>query len=297
MNNTLLKTIGNTPLVQLQHIGDGRIYVKVEKTNPAASVKDRPAMSMINAAIESGELKPGMTIVEPTSGNTGIALAMIGTQLGYKVLLVMPETMSVERRSLMKAYGAELLLTPGADGMKGATDKAKELAETDGYYMPNQFDNPANPLIHEKTTGVEIINALPDVAGFIAGVGTGGTVSGAGKALKEYNGDIKVWAMEPAESPIITEGKAGPHKIQGIGANFIPKNLNLAILDKTITVTSEEAVAMAKRLGQEEGLLVGISSGANVVAALKMAEEVDGKIVTVLPDTAERYLSTILFEG
>lgn len=296
MQRTLIDTIGKSPLVQLQKIGDGRIYVKVEKTNPAGSIKDRPAYFMLKKAIEDGELQPGMAIVEPTSGNTGIALAMLGSQLGYKVLLVMPESMSRERRNLIKAYGAELLLTPAADGMKGSAEKAKELAETGDYYMPDQFSNPANPLSHELGTGLEIIDALPDVAGFVAGVGTGGTVSGIGKALKSYNDQVVVWAMEPAESPVITKGESGSHGIQGIGANFIPKNLNLEIIDKTITVKTSEALEMAKRLGKEEGLLVGISSGANVAAAINMSEQVKGKIVTVLPDTAERYLSTALFE-
>lgn len=296
MSNYLIDTIGKSPLIQLRKIGKGRIFAKLEKTNPAASIKDRPAYSMLMSAIENGDLKPGMTIVEPTSGNTGIALAMLGSQLDYKVLLVMPETMSLERRNLIKAYGAELLLTPASEGMIGSTKKALELSAREDYYMPDQFANPANPSIHEKTTGLEIINALPDCAGFVAGVGTGGTVTGVGRALKNYNEYIKIWAMEPAESPMITEGLSGPHKIQGIGANFIPKNLDLSIVDKTITVKSDQAITMAKRLAQEEGLLVGISSGANIIAALKMSEEVKGKIVTVLPDTAERYLSTALFE-
>ncbi len=296
MYKHLTDIIGNTPLLQLQKIGNGQIFVKVEKTNPAGSIKDRPALAMLQRAIELGDLKPGMIIIEPTSGNMGIALAMIGSQLGFKVMLVMPDSMSVERRSLMKAYGAEILLTPGVEGMQGATNKALEMSKQPGYYMPNQFDNPANPLIHEQTTGVEIINALPDIAGFVAGVGTGGTVSGVAKALKNYHPEIQVWAMEPAESPVITQGQAGPHQIQGIGANFIPKNLNLSVIDKTMTVSSSEALKMAKRLAEEEGLSVGISSGANVAAALQMQSEIKGKIATVLPDTAERYLSTALFQ-
>lgn len=291
----VLEIIGNTPLVKLNNVTDHEIYVKVEKNNPAGSIKDRPAYYMIKDAIESGKLKEGMKIVEPTSGNTGIGLAMVGKLLGYEVTLVMPDTMSLERRSLVKAYGAELILTEGSKGVQGSVDKAKELVESGGYFMPDQFSNPANAKAHEETTGVEILNSGVKVKGFVAGVGTGGTVSGVGRVLKkELNS--KIWAMEPAESPLITEGKFGPHKIQGIGANFLPELLDMDVLDKTITVTSEEALEMAKKLSREEGLMVGISSGANVVAAIKMADEIGGPIVTVLPDTAERYLSTPLFE-
>lgn len=291
----VLEIIGNTPLVKLNNVTDHEIYVKVEKNNPAGSIKDRPAYYMIKDAIESGKLKEGMKIVEPTSGNTGIGLAMVGKLLGYEVTLVMPDTMSLERRSLVKAYGAELILTEGSKGVQGSVDKAKELVESGGYFMPDQFSNPANAKAHEETTAVEILNSGVKVKGFVAGVGTGGTVSGVGRVLKkELNS--KIWAMEPAESPLITEGKFGPHKIQGIGANFIPELLDMDVLDKTITVTSEEALEMAKKLSREEGLMVGISSGANVVAAIKMADEIGGPIVTVLPDTAERYLSTPLFE-
>ena len=291
----VLEIIGNTPLVKLNNVTDHEIYVKVEKNNPAGSIKDRPAYYMIKDAIESGKLKEGMKIVEPTSGNTGIGLAMVGKLLGYEVTLVMPDTMSLERRSLVKAYGAELILTEGSKGVQGSVDKAKELVESGGHFMPDQFSNPANAKAHEETTGVEILNSGLKVKGFVAGVGTGGTVSGVGRVLKkELNS--KIWAMEPAESPLITEGKFGPHKIQGIGANFLPELLDMDVLDKTITVTSEEALEMAKKLSREEGLMVGISSGANVVAAIKMADEIGGPIVTVLPDTAERYLSTPLFE-
>ncbi|NLJ94501.1 MAG: cysteine synthase A [Clostridiaceae bacterium] len=292
----MIDTIGKSPLINLKKIGDGRIYVKVEKTNPAGSIKDRPAYSMIQVAINNGDLKSGMKIVESTSGNMGIALAMLGAELDIDVVLVMPESMSIERIKLMEAYGAEIILTSAEAGMRGANEKAAELLAKGNYYMPSQFDNPANPLSHEIGTGAEIIDALPDVAGFVAGVGTGGTVTGVGRALKKYNDQVKVWAMEPKESPMITENKSGAHKIQGIGANFIPKNLDLEIIDKTITVSSEDAINITKRLGEEEGLLVGISSGANVMAALQMAENIPGKIVTVLPDTGERYLSTILFE-
>ena len=296
MIKNLLDNIGDTSLIQLKKIGDGRIFVKLEKTNPAGSIKDRPAMEMIKSAIDTGKLKEGMKIVEPTSGNTGIALAMIGRHLGYEVLLIMPDRMSIERRKLIEAYGAEIELTKGADGMSGAVKKAQEYVETGEYYMPGQFDNPANVKAHEKTTGPEILRDLEDIKGFIAGIGTGGTVSGVGKFLKTQKQDVKIWGLEPEESPVITKGESGSHKIQGIGANFVPSILDKSILDKVITVSGDEAIEMAKRLGREEGLLVGISSGANVVGALKMAEEVEGNIATVLPDTAERYLSTPLFK-
>ena len=296
MIKNLLDNIGDTSLVQLKKIGNGRIFVKLEKTNPAGSIKDRPAMEMIKSAIDTGKLKEGMKIVEPTSGNTGIALAMIGRHLGYEVLLIMPDSMSIERRKLIEAYGAEIELTKGADGMSGAVKKAQEYVETGEYYMPGQFDNPANVKAHEKTTGPEILRDLEDIKGFIAGIGTGGTVSGVGKFLKSQKQDVKIWGLEPEESPVITKGESGSHKIQGIGANFVPSILDKSILDKVITVSGDEAIEMAKRLGREEGLLVGISSGANVVGALKMAEEVEGNIATVLPDTAERYLSTPLFK-
>lgn len=296
MIKNLLDNIGDTSLIQLKKIGDGRIFVKLEKTNPAGSIKDRPAMEMIKSAIDTGKLKEGMKIVEPTSGNTGIALAMIGRHLGYEVLLIMPDSMSIERRKLIEAYGAEIELTKGADGMSGAVKKAQEYVETGEYYMPGQFDNPANVKAHEKTTGPEILRDLEDIKGFIAGIGTGGTVSGVGKFLKTQKQDVKIWGLEPEESPVITKGESGSHKIQGIGANFVPSILDKSILDKVITVSGDEAIEMAKRLGREEGLLVGISSGANVVGALKMAEEVEGNIATVLPDTAERYLSTPLFK-
>lgn len=291
----ILETIGNTPLVQLKSIHPN-IYVKVEKTNPMASVKDRPAYQMIKDAIEKGDLKPGMKIVEPTSGNTGIALAFIGNQLDYEVVIVMPETMSQERKDIIRSLGATLILTPGAQGVQGAVDKAHELVEQGGYYMPDQFSNPSNMKVHYETTGPEIHQANPQVKGFIAGVGTGGTVSGVGKYLKEQDETIQIWALEPAASPLITKGEAGPHKIQGIGANFIPKNYHPEYIDHVVTVTDEEALEMAQRLAKEEGLFVGISSGANVLGALKMAKTIDGPIVTVLPDTAERYYSTALFD-
>lgn len=289
----LLETIGKTNLVQLENISKN-IYVKVEKSNPAGSIKDRAAYQMIMGAIERGELKEGMKIVEPTSGNTGIGLALIGRTLGFPVVLTMPSSMSIERVKLIKAYGAEVILIKEG-GMAGSVEKAKELVENGAYYMPNQFDNQDNALAHYKTTGPEIYNDLKDINGFVAGFGTGGTVTGVGRFLKEQDKNIKIWAMEPYESPLLSQGKSGSHKIQGIGANFIPKVLDVDLLDEVITVKSDDAINMARRLSKEEGLLVGISSGANVVAALKMQEKLGGNIVTVLPDTGERYLSTELF--
>ena len=289
----LLETIGKTNLVQLENISKN-IYVKVEKSNPAGSIKDRAAYQMILGAIERKELKEGMKIVEPTSGNTGIGLALIGRTLGFPVVLTMPASMSIERVKLIKAYGAEVILIKEG-GMAGSVEKAKELVENGAYYMPNQFHNPDNALAHYKTTGPEIYNDLKDINGFVAGFGTGGTVTGVGRFLKEQDKNIKIWAMEPYESPLLSQGKSGSHKIQGIGANFIPKVLDVDLLDEVITVKSDDAIDMARRLSKEEGLLVGISSGANVVAALKMQEKLGGNIVTVLPDTGERYLSTELF--
>lgn len=292
----LLETVGRSKLVQLENIGGGKIFVKVEKSNPAGSVKDRAALYMIKGAIEDGSLKEGKEIVEPTSGNTGIAIAMIGRALGYKVNIVMPESMSIERRRLIEAFGANLILT-GEGGMQAAVDKAKELVATGNYFMPNQFENKYNAVAHEETTGPEIYEDLKDISGFIAGIGTGGTVTGVGRFLKSKDENIKVWGLEPDESPLLTRGQAGGHKIQGIGANFVPGVLDTKLLDKTITVKSEEAIEMARRLSREEGLLVGISAGANVVGALKMQEELGGNIVTVAPDTAERYMSTDLFKN
>lgn len=292
----LLETIGKSKLVQLKNIGNGKVFVKVEKSNPAGSVKDRAALYMIKGAIEDGSLKEGMEIVEPTSGNTGIAIAMIGRAFGYKVNIIMPSSMSVERRNLIESFGANLILT-GEGGMQTAVDKAKELVATGNYFMPNQFENKYNAVAHEETTGPEIYKELKDISGFIAGIGTGGTVTGVGRYLKSQNKDIKIWGLEPEESPLLTKGEAGPHKIQGLGANFIPKVLDKKILDKTITVPSEKAIKMAKRLSREEGLSVGISSGANVLGALKMQKEIGGNIVTVATDTAERYMSTDLFKN
>lgn len=298
--NSIHETIGKTPIVKLNSIIDENmadVYVKVEFFNPAGSVKDRPALYMIRDALERGLLKVGGTIVEPTSGNTGIALAMIGASMGIKVIIVMPETMSIERRKLMKAYGADLILTEGKFGMQGAVDKAKELADKNGYFMPNQFENPANVKAHYETTAVEVLNDMGNIDAFVAGVGTGGTISGVGKRLKEVNKDALVVAVEPKKSPLLTEGKASSHGIQGIGANFIPGILNRDIIDKIITVGDEDALETSRLLGKKEGIFCGISSGANVYAALKVARELGQgkKVVTVLPDTGERYLSTALF--
>ena len=291
--------VGRTPLVKLNKLvgSNATVLAKLEFYNPANSVKDRIGVAIIDAAEASGELKPGGTIVEGTSGNTGIALAMVGAARGYKVVLTMPETMSMERRALLRAYGAELVLTPGAEGMKGAVAKAGEIAAERGGVLARQFANEANPAIHYKTTGPEVWEDTEgSIDAFIAGVGTGGTVSGAGKFLKENKAEVKVFAIEPAESPLLTEGTAGPHKIQGLGANFVPDTLDRDIVDEV--VKGEEAIEMARRAAKEEGLLVGISSGAALVAAKQVAErpEMAGKtIVVVLPDFGERYLSTVLF--
>lgn len=302
--NNILETIGNTPLVRLNRLTEGldaEILVKVESFNPANSVKDRIGKAIIDAAVESGELKPGGTIVEATSGNTGIALAFAGATLGYKVILTMPETMSNERKVLLRAYGAEIVLTPGAAGMKGAVDKANEIiANTDNAILASQFANEANPKIHEATTGPEIWkDAEGKVDAFVAGVGTGGTVTGVGRYLKSQNPDLHLAAVEPSDSPVLSEGHAGPHKIQGIGANFVPEVLDRELLDEVLTATNEDAIATSRKLATDEGLLVGISAGANVSAALKLAArpEFKGKtIVVVLPDFGERYVSTVLFE-
>ena len=297
--------IGHTPLLELTHIEKSldlkaRILAKLEYFNPAGSVKDRIARAMIDDAEASGKLKSGSVIIEPTSGNTGIGLASVAAARGYRTIIVMPETMSVERRQLMKAYGAELVLTEGAKGMKGAIAKAQELAaEIPDSFIPGQFVNPANPKAHYETTGPEI---YADTEGkvdiFVAGVGTGGTITGIGAYLKEHNPDIRIVAVEPASSPVLSTGKAGPHKIQGIGAGFVPDVLNTDIYDEIITVTNEDAFATGKLIGKREGILVGISSGAAAYAALELAarSENEGKtIVVLLPDTGDRYLSTALF--
>lgn len=297
--------IGGTPLLELTNYEkanelNAKIYAKLEYFNPAGSVKDRIAKAMLDDAEEKGLLKPGAVIIEPTSGNTGIGLASVAASRGYKVILTMPETMSVERRNLLKAYGAELVLTEGAKGMAGAIAKAKELAEqTPNSYIPSQFTNPANPAVHLKTTGPEIwadTDGKVDI--FVAGVGTGGTLSGVGAYLKSQNPNIKVVAVEPATSPVLSGGKAGPHKIQGIGAGFVPDTLNTDIYDEILPVQNEDAFATGRALARSEGVLVGISSGAAVFAAAQLAKRPEnaGKvIVALLPDTGERYLSTPMF--
>ena len=298
--------IGNTPLLELTNIEkeyelDAKIITKVEFFNPGGSVKDRIALAMINDLEEKGLLKEGSTIIEPTSGNTGIGLSLMAASRGYRAIIVMPETMSIERRKLMKAYGAEIVLTEGALGMKGAIAKAKELNEQIPHsIIPGQFENPANPKAHYQTTGPEIYHDLDgQVDIFVAGIGTGGTISGVGEYLKKQNPNIKVVAVEPESSPFLSTGKAGPHKIQGIGAGFAPKTLNMDIYDQIITVKNEDAFEASRLLGKKEGLLVGISSGAAMHAALQLAkfEENKGKnIVVLFPDTGERYLSTTLFD-
>ena len=297
--------IGSTPLLELTNYEkanelNAKIYAKLEYFNPAGSVKDRIAKAMLDDAEEKGLLKPGAVIIEPTSGNTGIGLASVAAYRGYKVILTMPETMSVERRNLLKAYGAELVLTEGAKGMAGAIAKAKELAEqTPNSYIPSQFTNPANPAVHLKTTGPEIwadTDGKVDI--FVAGVGTGGTLSGVGAYLKSQNPNVKVVAVEPATSPVLSGGKAGPHKIQGIGAGFVPDTLNTDIYDEILPVQNEDAFATGRALARSEGVLVGISSGAAVFAAAQLAKRPEnaGKvIVALLPDTGERYLSTPMF--
>lgn len=300
-----LELIGNTPLIELVNFEknndlDANIIAKVEFFNPAGSVKDRIARNMIEKAEKEGKLKPGATIIEPTSGNTGIGLAAAAANKGYDIILTMPETMSVERRNLLKAYGAKIVLTEGSKGMKGAIAKAEELAdEIENSFIPSQFENPANPEIHYLTTGPEIwrdTDGSVDI--FVAGVGTGGTLSGTGKFLKEQNPEIKVVAVEPKGSPVLSEGKAGPHKIQGIGAGFVPETLDTGIYDEIIQVSDDDALQTGRDLAQKEGLLVGISSGAAVAAARELAKRPENKgknIVVLLPDTGERYLSTAMF--
>ena len=303
--NKLTEMVGSTPLLELANYNnysnlEARIIAKVEFFNPAGSVKDRIALAMVERAEKLGDLKPGGTIVEPTSGNTGVGLAFVAASKGYKLILTMPETMSVERRNLLKALGAELHLTPGAEGMKGAIAKANELQKaTANSVILQQFENPANPEVHTRTTGPEIWNATDGkVDIFVAGVGTGGTVSGTGAFLKSQNKDVKVVAVEPSNSPVLSGGSPSPHKIQGIGAGFIPKNYNAEVVDEVIQVTNDEAILVGRQLAQKEGLLVGISSGAAVAAATKLAQRPENKgknIVVILPDTGERYLSTDLY--
>lgn len=297
--------VGRTPLFELKRIEEAhdaaaRIVGKLEYFNPAGSVKDRVAKAMIDGAEAAGLLKPGATIIEPTSGNTGIGLASIGASRGYKVILTMPETMSIERRNLIKAYGAEIVLTDGAKGMTGAIEKANELAAaTPGSFIPGQFINPDNPAIHKATTGPEIWEATDGkVDILVSGVGTGGTITGAGQYLKEQNPDVKLVAVEPTDSPVLSEGRAGSHKIQGIGAGFVPDVLDTTLYDEVITVTNDDAFATGREIGHKEGILVGISSGAATWAALQLAKRPENKgktIVVIMPDTGERYLSTPMF--
>jgi len=301
----LTELIGNTPLVNLPNYSakkalQATIIAKVESFNPAGCVKERIALSMIEDAEKAGTLKAGIEIIEPTSGNTGIGLAMVAAIKGYKLTLTMPETMSIERRNLLKAFGANLVLTPGATGMKGAIARALELHEENpASYIPQQFENPSNPEVHKRTTGEEIwrdTDGKVDI--FVAGVGTGGTVSGVGAALKGHNPNVKIIAVEPADSPVLSGGTSGPHKIQGIGAGFIPKNYDASVVDEIIQVTNDNAILTSRQLAQQEGLLVGISSGAAAYAATQLAQRPENKgkvIVVLLPDTGERYLSTLLY--
>ena len=304
IHETITELVGNTPLVRIRKLNQGaaEVVAKVEYFNPGGSVKDRIALAMIEAAEAAGVLQPGGTLIEPTSGNTGVGLALAAAVKGYKLILTMPDTMSVERRKLAAAYGAELVLTPGSEGMKGAIAKANELhSATPNSLIPQQFANPANPEKHYRTTGQEILRDTDGkVDVFVAGVGTGGTLSGVGKALREANPAVKIYAVEPDTSPVLSQGHAGPHKIQGIGAGFVPKTLDTSIYDGVIPVSAENAGATARAAARDEGLLVGISSGAALYAALELAKkpEFAGKrIVALLPDTGERYLSTWLFDA
>ncbi|NYF26436.1 cysteine synthase A [Sporosarcina sp. JAI121] len=301
VGNSIADLVGKTPLVKMNRMtgaDDADVYLKLEYMNPGSSVKDRIALAMIEAAEKSGALKEGSTIIEPTSGNTGIGLAMIAAAKGYKAVLVMPDTMSTERRNLLRAYGADLVLTPGAEGMKGAIGKAEELSKENGWFVPQQFNNEANPEIHRLTTGPEIADALDRVDAFISGIGTGGTITGAGGVLKERFPEVQIIAVEPTDSAVLSGGKPGPHKIQGIGAGFIPKVLNTDIYDEIIAVTNDEAYDTARRAAREEGVLGGVSSGAAIFAALQVAKKLGKgkKVVAILPSNGERYLSTPLYQ-
>ncbi|WP_175989753.1 cysteine synthase A [Bacillus sp. Marseille-Q1617] len=300
--NSISELIGQTPIVKLNRLVDENsadVYLKLEYMNPGSSVKDRIALAMIEEAEKAGKIQPGDSIVEPTSGNTGIGLAMVAAAKGYKAVLVMPDTMSMERRNLLRAYGAELVLTPGSEGMGGAIRKAEELANEKGYFMPQQFKNEANPKVHRETTGKEIVEQMGgQLDGFVAGIGTGGTITGAGEVLKEHYPSIKLYAVEPTDSPILSGGKPGPHKIQGIGAGFVPDILNTSVYDEVIQVRNEEAFDYARKAAKEEGILGGISSGAAIYAALQVAKELGKgkKVLAVIPSNGERYLSTPLYQ-
>ena len=301
--NNITELIGNTPIVKLNHLvpeNAAEVYVKLEAFNPGSSVKDRIALSMIEAAEQDGTLKPGGTIVEATSGNTGIGLSWVGAAKGYKVVIVMPETMSVERRKIIQAYGAELVLTPGSEGMKGAIAKAQEIAQERNGWLPLQFNNPANPEVHERTTGAEIIAAFGETGldAFVGGVGTGGTISGVSHALKKVNSSIKVYAVEADESAVLSGEKPGPHKIQGLSAGFIPDTLDTSAYDGIIRVSSEQALNLGQKIGGYEGFLVGISSAAAIFAAIEVAKKLGKgkKVLALTPDNGERYLSTSLYE-
>lgn len=301
VGNSVADLVGKTPLVKVNRLtgaDDADVYLKLEYFNPGSSVKDRIALAMIEAAEKSGELQEGSTIIEPTSGNTGIGLAMIAAAKGYKAVLVMPDTMSSERRNLLRAYGADLVLTPGAEGMKGAIAKAEELSKKNSWFMPQQFNNEANPEVHRLTTGPEIADALDRVDAFVSGIGTGGTITGAGSVLKERFPDVKIVAVEPTDSPVLSGGQPGPHKIQGIGAGFIPEVLDTDIYDEIIQVTNDESYDTARRAAREEGILGGVSSGAAIFAALQVAKKLGKgkKVVAILPSNGERYLSTPLYQ-
>jgi len=298
---TVLDLIGDTPMVRLCRLppaGSAAVWAKLERFNPGGSVKDRIAKAMIEAAEVSGQLRPGSVIIEPTSGNTGIGLAMVAAVKGYRLILTMPETMSVERRALLRAYGAELVLTSGGEGITGAVAKAEELACQHGYFMPQQFKNPANPDAHRRATALEVLTQLPDLDAFAAGVGTGGTITGVAEVVKAHRPACRIVAVEPADSPVLSGGQPGRHQIAGIGAGFVPDVLNTAIIDEIVRVTNEDAAETARRLAREEGILAGISSGAATWAAIQVAQRLgEGKkVAVVLPDTGERYLSTGLFD-
>jgi len=301
--DNIIDAIGRTPLVRLNRVvgpGHAQVYVKLESFNPMHSVKDRVARGMIEEAERTGALGPGKYVVEPTSGNTGIGLAMVCAAKGYRLVITMPETMSVERRRLVQAFGAEVILTPGAEGMRGAIAKAEEIVREDrNAFMPQQFENPANPRAHHATTAREILADLPDLDAFVSAVGTGGTISGVGRALRESRCDTELVAVEPSASPVLSGGRPGPHRIQGIGAGFVPKTCDLALIDRVLQVDDVEAIRHARDLARKEGILCGISSGAALCGALEVAKDYGpgGKVVVLLPDTGERYLSTELYSA